>query len=119
MSAITVLTIPADVQQPMVHVTIDNGDLRAMQALVGGSIQPMYLPDSAHELIVNEEGKIVAEPTFNVRATDLARQFGGLYHPLRDYVAGDAFLVGPVDPEGNMTGIAPDSPTVRFCERMA
>ena len=56
---------------------------------------------------------------YNVRATDAARQYHGLMHPLRDYVAGDAYVSGPVDRDGHPTSVPTDSHIYKFCRVMA
>ena len=111
-----ILIIPADPDASMRWETIGKHDLDAMQALVGGLIQPLDLRDEA-TMWLNEEGKNFGH-RYNTRATDLARQWQVLMHPFQDFIAGDAFLTGPTNDEGDSTDLT-DRAVIAFCHVMA
>lgn len=76
--------------------------LDAMQAFVGGLIEVVPTADRM-SIVINEEGKFVADPVRNEGATALQMAGHGL-HP-GDYIAGDALVIGPADDEGETTDL--------------
>lgn len=96
------LFIPAEGLPSLVDIPDSgSGELRELQRLVGGWIE--YVPTEQDvTLYCNEEGKIEGLP-FNVIATQV---FGDLLQP-HDYLAGDIVALGPIDSEGDTTGIDP------------
>lgn len=98
------MIIPADEAQPVRFEELSG--LEAMQKVVGGYIElvPMTLniAGTQHEvsLFCNEEGKLEGLP-LNRRATQMA---GRNLRP-GDYLAGDVFLTGAPDDDGNETDV--------------
>lgn len=100
-----VLFIPADDDQPVEER--EASGLHEYQALVSGLIQcieigawgDMWLNEEGKYNCVDDEGKVIV----NRRATVLAQSnlFPG------DFIAGDAFMTGPCDAEGEMTDYLP------------
>ena len=78
------------VGQPAERAKIDNDDLTAMQALVGGNIETYYgFPGVT--LFLNEDGKFNgSQPNF---------------HVVGDVIMGDVFVTGLADDEGESTGL--------------
>jgi hypothetical protein len=95
---IEVLVLPVD--GPIVVREIANG-LDAFQALVGGYIQAVILRGQLRgTLYLDEEGKLNDPPKArNHVATHMAYLMPG------DYIAGDAFISGPLDREGCDTSV--------------
>ena len=93
-----VLKIPVDgpVRSQKVE---DYAYLDTLQAIVGGLIEPVDLPElGGLTIYVNEEGLLTNEPEMNRRATDLAMA-GGMM--LMGPLFGDAVVVGPLLSDGN------------------
>lgn len=80
--------IPADLAKPMTEIDLV-ADLNTLQALVGGYIEVVNLPDAV--FFINEEGKISNLP-FNARATALGQAQEVLF--ATDFIVGDAVLLG-------------------------
>lgn len=100
MSTTAAIAIPADPAQPLRRVEIDHADrLGALR----GNVQVLDLHGPSASLYLSEEGKL-RELELNARATGLLwvhnSQFRGA-----DYIAGDAFLLGPVDRDGDDTTV--------------
>lgn len=88
------IVIPADDEEPLRQADLSVGGLEDRQQLVGGLIQGVDLPDPPARLYFNEDGKLMKLPP-NKRATLLL----WLHNPrfrYRDFIVGDAFMVGPV-----------------------
>ena len=87
------------------RVQIDG--LKDMQRIVGGYIQPISIEvaGTVVEMYLNEEGKIASLPR-NEMATSLCRPGVDIFEG--DYIAGDAFIIGEVDNEGESTSV-PDA----------
>lgn len=102
---ITVIVIPADMDQPLRQEQIDPGDLNAYRRLVGGSIEAVRLDEPAASLYLNDEGKLEQLPV-NHRATALVWAHNKLYRG-QDVIVGDTFLTGPLNKRGDDT-TAPD-----------
>jgi hypothetical protein len=103
MNAIKALVIPSE--GPLFEVELtpddDGSSLAQLQALVGGYIQalpiPEFVPGSDHATAyVNEEGKFDPDCPPNMRATDFFVPGIGLF--AGDYIAGACVLLG-FDPE--------------------
>lgn len=101
-----VAVIPADPELP---IRVDEVEGRIgldyLQKQVKGYIEPVDITladEDASEvsMYVNEEGKLEGLP-YNPRATFLAQDSIMAF----DYIAGDVVLVGPVDDEGDSTGL--------------
>lgn len=74
-----------------------NGTLEQLQALVGGNIEALPLPDAFDRdhgatAYVNDEGKFSAHCKVNMRATDFMLPGVGLFPG--DYIAGPFLLCG-------------------------
>jgi hypothetical protein len=98
MMGINILTIPTDAE-PVIWAV--KPSLANFQAMVGGNIEAVNLPGCT--MYINEDGKNDGMP-FNKNATLLA--MGVLADT--DFIAGPAFLTGPVDSEGCDTPITPE-----------
>lgn len=101
-----VVVIPADSGLPIRVDEIEGRiGLEYLQKQVAGYIEPINITlgdedASAVSMYVNEEGKLQGLP-YNPRATFLAQDSIMAF----DYIAGDAVVVGPVDDEGDDTGL--------------
>jgi hypothetical protein len=103
-----VAVIPADMNRPVRIEEIQQVTLEYTQKQVGGSIEGITInrpgaEEADWEMYLNEEGKLLGLP-LNPRATALASGVLGL----RDYIAGDAMITGPIDDEGRETGLDDD-----------
>jgi Domain of unknown function (DUF3846) len=101
---ITAIVMPADHEQPLRVLHLENPDYKAYQALVSGLIEFVDLPHRG-TLCCNDEAKLLELP-LNTRATALLY----LLRPEfinRDFIAGTAVLLGQPDEEGDTTS-APD-----------
>jgi hypothetical protein len=97
-----VVVIPADVKQEMRAEEVERIDYDFLSKQVGGMIEVVSFQDDQASIYLNEEGKLEELPG-NRRATYLAKRHGAI--SMLDYIAGDAVVVGPVDDEGNETGL--------------
>ena len=79
----------------------DSFDLRWMQETVGGYIEPVRVSEEV-DSYVNEEGKLQGLEV-NPVATSLAREHRAIF--AQDYIAGTVLYTGPVDGEGEITGL--------------
>lgn len=77
--------------------------LDAMQAIVGGLIEPVTLSDGS-TMFVNEEFVYMPDLRFNSIASDVAG-LGGRSDLMLRGIAGNVFIVGPVDDDGNDTDV--------------
>ncbi len=95
---ITAILIPASQAAPVKLRKLDRHDLAAYQALVGGNIEAINLDAPAASMYINEEGKLL-HLSVNMRATHVVWAHN---EQLRneDIVMGDAFILGPVDQNG-------------------
>lgn len=93
-----VLYVPANIAEPM-EVREIEPTLDGMKALVGGWLEVVGLTNPVGTLYLDEEGKLKRLP-FNQRATAIAQQRNAMF---LDFIAGDAFISGPPDREGNET----------------
>lgn len=94
MAGETALLLPAE--GPVETITLD-GALKQLQALVGGFIQALPVPefidpDGRATAYVNEDGKFDPGCQPNMRATDFLVPGVGLW--LNDYVAGPMLVCG-------------------------
>lgn len=101
-ATLKVVVIPVDPTDACyVQLIVSSGDharLQGMQAIVGGLIE--CVSTDRGDLWLNEEGKLISlEP--NMRATAFV---DGILFP-GDYIAGQAFVTGPVDEEGECTDV--------------
>jgi hypothetical protein len=94
---IKIVVVPADPLAPLRVADLDDHDLDAQQALVGGLIEHVFLTHPDATLYMRETGKI-DDLSLNERATLLfwlhAPAFRGY-----DVIVGDAYLTGPCDGE--------------------
>lgn len=90
------LIIPADRDQP-IKFTNTTGELKELQALVGGYIQPVFLRQIGATMYVDEEGKLKLGAVVNVRAAEIVEQYAGR----REIIMGDALLLGIPDGDGD------------------
>lgn len=100
MTAIKILLIPANPDQPITWAKVDSG-LAAFQAIVGGDVQVIPLHVHGCDLWCNEDA-IGLHLVVNPRATTLYHKAGGM--PWTN-VAGDTFITGGADDEGETTGV--------------
>jgi hypothetical protein len=100
---ITAILIPASQEASVELRKLDNGDLAAFQALVGGSVEPVNLVNPTASMYVNEEGKLLHLPV-NMQATNVAWAHNELVRN-EDIVMGDAFILGPIDGNGEDTSV--------------
>lgn len=98
MPATRVLVIPANPTIAVHAATIDG--LESMQALVEGYIEAVDNTDGTWTMWLNEEGKIEGLP-HNPRATNLVTN--ALFP--NDYIAGNAFITGPPNNNGDTTSL--------------
>lgn len=95
-----VLRIPADLELDLEFVDIE-ASLDSLQEEVGGYIE--FVQSRGMELMLNEEGKLVDLPP-NERATMLWWA-GQPAARGRDVIHGNVVVMGPVDLEGESTGL--------------
>jgi hypothetical protein len=87
------IIIPAAYEQPLRQGELSRDGLADRQQLVGGYIQGVDLIAPHARLYCNEDGKFMQLP-LNKRATLLLWAHNPQFR-YQDYIAGDAFLVGP------------------------
>lgn len=90
-TTIRIMRLP--VEGPAAVATIDN-NLNAMQAEVGGLIEPVSMPRAGLDAFVNEEGLLNEEP-INPHLTRLHQKFAGGVYSLGNGglgYRGDAFV---------------------------
>lgn len=100
---INTIVIPANEQVEVRQEQIGPSNLPDYQRLAGGFIERVTLDDPASEMYFNEEGKLHELP-LNRRATLLLWMHNPAFR-YADYIAGDAFLVGPVDSDSYDTSV--------------
>ena len=103
---ITAIAIPADISQPLRRVEIRPGESLVYRYLVGGNLEVVSLDLPPASLYVNEEGKLKGLP-INHRATSVLWMHSPVFRD-KDIIAGDAFIVGPVDEHGNDLSAPPE-----------
>ncbi|MDI9934743.1 DUF3846 domain-containing protein [Rhodococcus sp. IEGM 1351] len=103
MNKIRCIVIPADINVEVGHMEFYEGDLSAMQGIVGGLYQAIDLEAQKATLWVNEEGKNIGLPK-NQRATMELWLSDGRWR-FQDFVAGNAFITGQPDEEGRTTSV--------------
>ena len=85
-----------------------NDSLSAMQEIVGGLIQPIYLFDEPVALVCNDEGKLLDLPANR----GLRNKDGQIY----DIVCGTFFLCGAPPDSDHLTSLTPEK-IQRYQER--
>ena len=85
-----------------------NDSLSAMQEIVGGLIQPIYLFDEPVALVCNDEGKLLDLPANR----GLRNKDGQIY----DIVCGTFFLCGTPPDSDHLTSLTPEQ-IQRYQER--
>ncbi len=85
-----------------------NDSLSAMQEIVGGLIQPIYLFDEPVALVCNDEGKLLDLPVNR----GLRNKDGQIY----DIVCGTFFLCGAPPDSDHLTSLTPEQ-IQRYQER--
>ena len=85
-----------------------NDSLSAMQEIVGGLIQPIYLFDEPVALVCNDEGKLLDLPANR----GLRNKDGQIY----DIVCGTFFLCGAPPDSDHLTSLTPEQ-IQRYQER--
>lgn len=98
---LSAIFIPADEQEPLRLEQFDTDDLDARQRLADGAFEILRLEGPAATLYVNEDGKLLEMPV-NRRATLLLWVHNRAFRE-QDVIAGDAFILGYPDDEGNAT----------------
>ena len=108
---INTVVVPADGEVPLRRQQIDATDLDTYRDLVDGNLEVLTLERPAATMYLNGDGKNLGLPV-NARATMLlwVHQKDMRFE---DYIVGDVFLTGPVDPDGWDTGV-PDGLTEIF-----
>jgi hypothetical protein len=98
-----VAIIPADAGQEVAFEELEHIGLQYLQQKVGGWVEAVGIPDTGTSIYLNEEGKLVGLPV-NARASRLAHE----HHAVRptDFIVGDVVVVGPVDAQGEETGLS-------------
>lgn len=99
MSAIKVIVITSD----KVVSEREIEGLAAMQAIVEGLIEPVDLSDGS-TMFVNEEFAYMPNLRFNSIASDVAG-LGGRGDLMIRGIAGNVFIAGPPDDDGNTTDV--------------
>ncbi|QOH56205.1 MULTISPECIES: DUF3846 domain-containing protein [Rhodococcus] len=102
-SLVQVIVIPADPQFPAFKASIEKGDYRAYQKVVGGPFECIDLDNPNVTLFCNEEGKLIGGE-FNPRATTLLWTSTPVWRG-RDVICGDVVLAGQPDDEGSTTSV--------------
>ena len=100
---ITAILIPASQTAAVELRKLDSKDLGAYQALVGGYVESVNLDNPSASMYINEEGKLIHLPV-NMQATYVEWAHNGLMRN-EDVVMGDAFILGPVDGNGEDTSV--------------
>lgn len=95
--------IPADAAFPIQHTEVPHNGLGTYQEIVGGHIEAIDLVMPEATFYIDEEGKLKDKPV-NLRATAILWVHNPAYRK-QDVIVGDAFLVGPVDENGDDTPI--------------
>lgn len=98
MHTILIIVIPADQEKEVGYMTIDSGDLSAMQGLVGGLVEAIELRAQQATMWVHEEHKYVGLLK-NPRAT-MALWLSDPMWRFKDFICGDVFLTGMADDDG-------------------
>lgn len=93
--------IPADNAQPIRFEEI-TPELKTLQALARGDVQLVGLRRYAMNMYLNENGKLESLPA-NSRATTLCHWAEAIRAD--DFICGDAIVLGPIDGEGEETGL--------------
>ncbi len=101
---INTIVIPADERTLLHQDRIVASNLDDYQRLVAGHLEILTFESPPATLYLNSEGKNLELPV-NRRATMLLWAHDKRFRYL-DYIAGDAFLVGQVDPHGEDTSVA-------------
>lgn len=96
---ITAILIPTHQRAPIELRRLGHRDVAAYRALVGGNIQVVDLDAPPASMYVNEEGKLLHLP-INMRATHVVWAHNERLRN-EDIIMGDAFIVGPVDRNGD------------------
>lgn len=94
------LQIKTNGETKVLDLDAPEGSLKVLQNGVGGYIECVTLPEFGCEMYVNEEG-LYECPEQNLFATALFMQ---QYNHV-NVIMGDVVFVGPVDREGNSTGL--------------
>lgn len=103
MKKIRCIVIPADLEVEIDTLEFFEGDLSAMQGLVGGLVQAVDLEQQKATLWFNESGKIEHLPK-NQRATMELWSSDSRWR-FQDFVAGNAFITGLSDEDGETTSV--------------
>lgn len=93
--------IRADTTEPIRFEEI-TPDLKTLQSLAGGDVQLVGLRRYAMNMYLNENGKLESLPA-NSRATTLCHWAEAIRTD--DFIYGDAIVLGPLDGEGEETGL--------------
>ncbi len=96
---ITAVVLPVDMEQPIRQQQIRPSDLATYRELVGGNLEVVELFRPSASLYINEEGKLNDLP-LNQRATVITWAHNSAFRGY-DLILGDAFIVGPVDGNGD------------------
>lgn len=103
---IKVVVIPSDEDEPLAMRELEQGNLRAMQEIVGGLIEFTDIPAANASLVSNEEGLIYGLP-LNTRATAILHTFAPI-HTGHTILVGDCFICGLPDQDGDTQSV-PDN----------
>ncbi|KIM16572.1 hypothetical protein QV65_13025 [Rhodococcus erythropolis] len=103
MKKIRCIVIPVDLDVEVDTLEFFEGDLSAMQGIVDGRFQVLELEAQKASMFVNEEGKNIGLK-MNQRATMLLWLSDSVWR-FQDVVAGNVFIIGPPDDEGDSTSV--------------
>lgn len=103
MGSIQCLIIPADLDVLVQTMELEQGDIKTMQGIVDGRFQVLELEAQKASMFVNEEGKNIGLK-MNQRATMLLWLSDSVWR-FQDVVAGNVFIIGPPDDEGDSTSV--------------
>jgi hypothetical protein len=106
MTTIKCLVIPADKDVAVRVHEFEQGDLKAMQALVGGLVAAVDIGEPEVTIWNHDEAKLIEAP-LNHRAT-LLWWCGENRFMNVDVICGDVFITGLSDDDGNTTSIPQD-----------
>jgi hypothetical protein len=74
------------------------------EAIGGGTFDCIRIPSLNADMWIDDDGKLVEEPEYNI----LASALWTIEHGMTDMVAGDVLITGGVDDEGKTLGLTKD-----------
>ena len=113
---VNTVVIPADDDIPLRRQQLEATDLDAYRSLVEGKLEVLSLERPTASMYLNEDGKNLGLPV-NARATMLLWAHSKQLR-FQDYIVGDVFLTGPVDPHGWDTSVPDELTALLDAERL-